>query len=208
MLLIFDYDGVLRSASWEGMLLAYRAIAKETGNQEFEFLKDQGTFKKWFNPDWRINLNQMGITDPALFEKDNILFHQVYDPHVRVFPWVKEIILKLFERHLLALLSASAEHSVRDSLGETADHFDLIVGCEKVIKLKPDPEGINFILGIYPEIPKSLVWIIGDSVVDIQAGKAADIKTCAVTWGLDSYQQLVETKPDLLIDQPEDLLNL
>jgi phosphoglycolate phosphatase-like HAD superfamily hydrolase len=42
--------------------------------------------------------------------------------------------------------------------------------------------------------------IVGDSVVDVQAGKSAGAKTIAVLSGLFSREQLEKQKPDLIID--------
>jgi phosphoglycolate phosphatase-like HAD superfamily hydrolase len=41
--------------------------------------------------------------------------------------------------------------------------------------------------------------IVGDSISDMRAGKAAGSKTVAVLSGLFSYQELVEENPDLII---------
>jgi phosphoglycolate phosphatase-like HAD superfamily hydrolase len=208
MLLIFDYDGVLRSISWEGLQKAYLAIAADAGCQNFDFLNDPIKFKTWFNPDWKVNLVNLGITDQGYYPRNIIIFHQVYDPYARIFPWVESIIEELFDRYLLAILSASSKLSIKKNLNITAGYFDFIVGCEEVSKLKPNPEGIFTIKKEFPEVPTESIWIIGDSTVDILAGKAASIKTCAVSWGMDDYQKLAATKPNLLIDKPEDLLTL
>ncbi len=49
---------------------------------------------------------------------------------------------------------------------------------------------------------------IGDEDRDIRAGRRAGVKTVAVTWGLSSRNALLRQKPDILIEQPNDLLNL
>jgi phosphoglycolate phosphatase-like HAD superfamily hydrolase len=41
--------------------------------------------------------------------------------------------------------------------------------------------------------------IVGDSVNDIRAGKAADITTIAVLSGIYSYDELSNENPDLII---------
>ncbi len=49
---------------------------------------------------------------------------------------------------------------------------------------------------------------IGDETRDIKAGKAARVHTVAVTWGLSSREALLRSRPDVLIEEPRDLINL
>ena len=42
--------------------------------------------------------------------------------------------------------------------------------------------------------------IVGDSVIDVRAGKAAGTKTVAVLSGLFSYDELSSEQPDLILD--------
>ncbi len=84
-------------------------------------------------------------------------------------------------------------------------HFVKIMGAQpKKYKLKPSPEGIHLILKELNIAPQEAV-MIGDSTHDIEAGKAAGIHTCAVSYGYRSKDILNAVKPDLLIDSCLDL---
>jgi phosphoglycolate phosphatase-like HAD superfamily hydrolase len=48
-------------------------------------------------------------------------------------------------------------------------------------------------------LTKEECLIVGDSVNDIRAGKAADITTIAVLSGIYSYDELSNENPDLII---------
>jgi len=52
------------------------------------------------------------------------------------------------------------------------------------------------------------VIYIGDEVRDIEAARAAGIKIASVTWGYNLESILTENKPDYIVTQPRDLLNL
>lgn len=203
MLIIFDFDGVLRSASWTGLFKAYIAVAKWAGKSWKDFFKDLWEFKKWWNPDWHENRRKLGIK----IDEKGSPFHKVYDPYTRVFPWVTDILKKLSEKHQLVLLSASSKASIEKSLGSRVKYFTLIVGCKQVEKLKPDPEGINLILKKTKTDP-SQALIIGDMTADILAGKNAGIKTGVVSWGLGKWKKLLKLKPDYPFENPEDLLSI
>lgn len=48
-------------------------------------------------------------------------------------------------------------------------------------------------------------WMIGDAVTDIAAGRAAGLRTCAVTWGVHDEERLRDAEPDALVRTVADL---
>jgi len=84
------------------------------------------------------------------------------------------------------------------------DYFDIMIAKEDA-KNKPDPEGLDKIIAEFG-IKKDECLYVGDSPIDILTGKAAGIKTIAVTTGLATIQQLKEAKPDKIIPNLDKLL--
>jgi len=203
-LIIFDCDGVLRSSSWNGLFNAYVSIIQNIGRDHKDFFRDLAEFKKWWNPDWKENNKTLGIIDD---ETNNKIFYGCYEPYVALFPWTMDTLKRLSRKYTLAMLTNGSSKSAKNSLGETAEYFTLIAGCEHVGKLKPDPEGINFILKNLNFLPSQAI-MIGDMAVDVLAGKNASIKTGAVNWGLGDWKDLLKLKPDYKFKRPEDLLHI
>ncbi len=50
------------------------------------------------------------------------------------------------------------------------------------------------------------VWIVGDTVADIECARAHNLRVVAVTTGFQSREDLIAAKPDYLIDDLRDLL--
>jgi phosphoglycolate phosphatase-like HAD superfamily hydrolase len=50
--------------------------------------------------------------------------------------------------------------------------------------------------------------IVGDSVIDVEAGKAAGIKTVSVLTGLYSQEELSRAKPDYIVASVAELPSL
>lgn len=48
-------------------------------------------------------------------------------------------------------------------------------------------------------------WMVGDSWLDVEAGRAAGLRTCAVTWGVSDADRLREARPDVLVSTIEEL---
>ena len=206
---IFDFDGTIREISWKGLKVAYEAIIKARGKDSQEFFRDLESFKKWFNLDWHKNIEE--ITGLPYVESPtwNALFHAHYDPFVTLFHWTDGLLCHLSKQYHLAILSSSSVLSVQKELGEVSRFFDpnLIVGAEKVTRLKPHPEGIHYILN-YLGIAPEHALIIGDTHLDFQAGKAAGIWTGLVGWGMLSLDGLKSLDAEMYFEHPSELFLL
>jgi phosphoglycolate phosphatase-like HAD superfamily hydrolase len=207
MLIIFDCDGVLRSVSWQAIYDAYLAIAEYLQLNPNDFWENIDAFRLWHKHDWRVNLEKMGVARESGVSEINRIFHAVYDPYIQVFPWVEDVIGRLATKHDLVILSAALSSSVRDSIGETAEYFSMVMGCEHVKNIKPDPEGILLIMKEV-KAKASAIIMIGDTNVDILAGKNAGVKTAGVTWGLGLEEELKKLEPDFLFTDPKQLLDI
>lgn len=79
-----------------------------------------------------------------------------------------------------------------------AKHFQKIITARGNMKPKPSPEGLLSCLKQLG-IETCECWVVGDSVVDIRAGKNAGVKTVAVLSGIFTREELEKEKPDLIL---------
>ena len=79
-----------------------------------------------------------------------------------------------------------------------AHYFKLVQGSDN-IPHKPDPTLLNIVLN---KLKKGAgnSWMVGDTIFDIQAGKAAGMRTCAITYGIGETEALKQEDPDLLLN--------
>ena len=86
--------------------------------------------------------------------------------------------------------------------------FPVVVGIDDVQETKPHPVGILMALeriGVQPEH----ALMIGDTVTDIEAAKAAGCWSCLATWGVpDGASRAERANPDLVVGTPGELLGL
>jgi phosphoglycolate phosphatase len=85
-------------------------------------------------------------------------------------------------------------------------HFDLVHGTDG-IPYKPDPAVLFQVLERLDKSPDA-AWMVGDTVHDVRAGKAAGLRTCAVTYGIGDRDDLVAESPDLLLGSLAELPGL
>lgn len=208
MLAIFDCDGVLRSVCINAMYDAYKAIALHLERKPREFWQNVDDFKKWANfMHWQNNLERMGMSAGSDYSEIIRIFHETYDPQIKVFSWAGEVLEDLEKRHCLAVLSAAPSASVRGSLEKVSGFFSYVLGSDDVRMVKPDPEGIHLLMDA-TGTKASQTIMIGDTCADILAGKNAGVMTALVTWGVPKWEEAKELKPDFIFDDPMMLKSL
>jgi len=123
----------------------------------------------------------------------------------RLFPGVVETLEHFHDKRLAVVTSKEVHftHLMLDHFG-IAKYFDAIVGGDTTPARKPDPRPVLEALRLLQGSADAAV-MIGDSESDVLAGRNAGTKTCAVTFGYRSAEQLRLTEPDVLIDRFEQL---
>ena len=84
-----------------------------------------------------------------------------------------------------------------DGLG-LADHFKRVYGGNSFETKKPHPEGLTVLMEELAA-PNDRTLMVGDSAVDVQTARNADVRCCGVSYGLrpDTFEQ---PPPDVLVD--------
>ena len=115
----------------------------------------------------------------------------------RPYPGVVELLAELRERGY-ALGVATTKRSpmalrLVDAMG-LGDRLDHVQGTDG-FPHKPAPDVVERTLAALSAEGR---WMVGDTVHDVAAGKAAGLRTYAVTWGTHDRELLRAAQPDLL----------
>ena len=92
--------------------------------------------------------------------------------------------------------------------------FDVVLGEREGIARKPDPQIVWDIVertaqNTYSaEFSGKEILYIGDSLVDAETAKAANLPFIACTWGFCTTEQLLTAAPDYLVHHPSEILKL
>ncbi len=119
---------------------------------------------------------------------------------------VKEMLEQLKGRYPLAIVSARDEASLLMFLDEfeLRPYFDVIVTALTVSHTKPYPDPILYAaqkMGVAPEA----CLMIGDTTVDIRAGRAACAQTVGVLCGFGEEYELRKAGADVILESTADL---
>ncbi len=83
------------------------------------------------------------------------------------------------------------------------DLVDIAIGQADDVPKKPAPDGV---LKAIKQLGAQNVVYVGDSEVDVQTAKNADIPCIGVTWGFRDRKNLEGA--DFIIDNPRDIINI
>jgi pyrophosphatase PpaX len=85
--------------------------------------------------------------------------------------------------------------------------MDVLVCCDEVTNPKPHPEPVEKAVKLLGADPATTVYV-GDSIHDMNSGRAAGVKTGAALWGPFKRSHLEGANPDYWLETPEDLVGL
>ena len=107
-----------------------------------------------------------------------------------------------------AVISNKADNSLQ-ALAEEMFHnaFDYALGATEGVKLKPDAAMVNMALEKLSCAASEAVYV-GDSEVDIETAKNAEMLCICVTWGFRTKEALVENGGTVFADTPEEILRI
>jgi HAD superfamily hydrolase (TIGR01509 family) len=125
--------------------------------------------------------------------------HQQWKQFLLV-PGVDKMLARLSGRFPMAVVSARDERGTRAFLDRFAltRYFDVIVTALTAEHTKPYPDPVRFAaqkMGVAPEA----CLMIGDTTVDMRAGKSAGAQTVGVLCGFGEEEELKRTGADLIL---------
>ena len=225
-LYIFDFDGTL-SYTGDDIALSVQIIQKKYGAPVTDvksILAFVGYGAKYLientvtaglaqkaAAEWTAN---GAAADGPSFETIYRDYMDVYYEHAadtsRLYPGVRETLVKLAGRgDRIALFTNKPKRVTArtlDFLG-IKDFFEVILCPEDLTRRKPDPEGIFKCVEMTgSDLSRTLM--VGDSRADIDAGKAAGVKTLGLLNGMGDREKLLAAGPDFTAEHFGDVLSV
>jgi HAD superfamily hydrolase (TIGR01549 family) len=143
--------------------------------------------------------------DPYVRRAFHVAYQRERVTELQAFPGVRET--------LAAGHAAGVRIGATTSYGEIAEaclvhtglyaFVDYLVAQDDVMRPKPHPESIQRILALWniePHESALNAFHIGDTVTDIEAGRAAGIHTIGVTYGMSREAEIRSAEPDYVIE--------
>lgn len=208
MTIIFDLDGTLLNTI-DDLGYACNHALERTGYPTFPIEAYPAKVGNGIN-----NLIRRALPEDERTE-ENILkvrafFVPYYDAHncdfTRPYDGIPEVLATLKARgHLLAVASNKYQAATEKIVNHFfPGMFDVILGERDGIPRKPDPQ---IIFDIVEKYQRQNVLYIGDSLVDFETAKAANVPFVGCAWGFVPKNTLVQAGVPTIIDQPKEILS-
>ncbi len=109
----------------------------------------------------------------------------------------------------MAVLSNKPEDFTKRCVAEYLPDwtFDMVLGQNNSVPLKPDPSGAKKIAECLNTIPASFIYL-GDTAIDMKTAVAAGMFPVGALWGFRTGKELCENGAQVLIKKPQEILNL
>jgi len=206
---IFDFDGVITDSE----ILHFRTfnmileqfgvtISKKDYYQKYLGLSDRDFFLSFIEKGF---LEMDADHVPELIKQKNLLFTELAETEGHIIEGVKGFIELLKENRIPIAICSGALLCEIELILEQASlrhYFEHIVSAEQVTKGKPHPQGFLMALERLNKHRKDSIdagncIVIEDSSWGLKAGKAAKMKTVAVT---NSYDREQLSTADLVVE--------
>lgn len=206
--LIFDLDGTLID-SCEDIAFSLNYTLNALGFPS----KSRKDVERFVGDGVKVLLTRAtGNSDPDFLEKAVQIFKPHYRDHctdkTTLYPGVLAALDSLQDKKL-AIVSNKPYEMVLKAL----DYFSIrarfasVMGAESAPNRKPHPEPVLKTLEALGSNAASTI-MVGDGTADIQAGQAAGVQTCAVTYGYRSESELQALHPNYIISKITDLIHI
>lgn len=203
---IFDLDGTLID-SYQAIYLAFRFVYEKMGRAPLTFEQVRRAVGQGLHLTFARLLGEEHA--PEALETFRQKYEEVYRPHTFLLPGAREVLEGLHARQVLLAVATNKlgrfsreilRHYGMDSL------FTAILGDGDVSHPKPQP---GLLLRAIQEMGRAReeVIMVGDSWIDIQAGKRAGVRTFAVPTGVQPRAELEEAGPTVVLDRLVGLLD-
>ncbi|MFH1784022.1 MAG: HAD-IA family hydrolase [bacterium] len=146
----------------------------------------------------------LGDESEGLSEKALFLFEGYYAEHSsdysELYPGVREMLEFFKAKRKIIVTNRNYEFAVLTlKLKGIYGYFEKIIGGDNVACMKPSGCPLDESM-LSANASKDRTIMVGDMTVDVQAGKNAGVLTCGVTYGLGKREDLIQAKPDYIID--------
>jgi HAD superfamily hydrolase (TIGR01509 family) len=201
---LFDLDGTLIDA----VESHYRVFARVLG--AFDIRLEHPAFKRHYSPNWYVFYKRMGLPERRWPEADQLwLRYYAEEIPARCDGADEALAAVRTSGRALGLITAGDRTRVQRDLRRLgwSALFDVTVCAGDVAERKPHPAPLVHGL-IRLEVPPNAAVYIGDTVEDVEMGKAAGVPTLGVLGGFSSAEALEAASPQGVLRSLRDLLAL
>ena len=198
-LILFDFDGTLAD-TWRDIATALNRTLRDAGLPPATAQDVRNWVGHGIQPLLR-HAAGASADSTALLEPFRLHYAACCHDTTTLYAGVASALDRLADATLAILSNKPGRFlaQIVEGLG-IGDRFDAVVGGDVLPVAKPDPATIAHVIHLVG--PAERVWMVGDSAVDIDTGRAFGARTVGCTWGLRPVEELRQAGAQVLVDHP------
>ena len=211
MIIIFDLDGTLLNTI-DDLGYACNYALEKTGYPTYPIEAYPAKVGNGIN-----NLIRRALPESERTEENVLRVREYFVPYynehncdyTRPYEGIPEVLEVLkAQGHQLAV----ASNKYQAATEKIVNHFfpgvfDVILGEREGVERKPNPQIVfDIVNSLQPSVISHQTLYIGDSLVDFETAKNANVSFVACSWGFVAREKLVEAGIAHIIDKPEEIL--
>jgi len=205
MVVLFDLDGTLVD-SFALIVEAFRHACRTVLGRE---ATREEVLAHWGKP-LRARFAPLGPDRVELLLQAYTRYYTANLHRVRPFPRVPEMLAELRRRGIrIGVVTSKRGSTTEDTLQGAGLRplVDAVTTADDVRDPKPAPDPILLALHRFRALPKD-AWMVGDGPFDVEAGRAAGVRTIAALWGTREQDALLASRPDYAAETPDDVVRV
>lgn len=200
-ILLFDFDGTIID-SLDVAHKAYNSIANKYRLKKF---KNKKSFAKLYDKNIYESFVEHGLLkedmEKFMIDLRKSFFDNGYN--AKLFPGIRKALELLVKNNKIIIITSNLSDVVDRLLNDAKINFiSEVIGGDK------SKSKVEKIESVKIKYLNKEIYYIGDTFGDVLESKEAGIKTIAVTWGYHSKTKLKKAKPDYIVDNAEELVEI
>ncbi len=199
---LFDVDGTLMDSARD-ICGAIQCVLGDCGRTDVsdEFLKRYiglHLFDLFFDLGFEQSVHEEML---ASYRR---VYHERKHASTAVIPGVKEMLGRLGGKKSTATTKGTPSTRLLLEQFGLIEHFDHVQGTDG-FPAKPEPDVLLKSIEVFG-VRAEACLLVGDAPADMEAGRRAGVRICAVRYGYGDPAELAKWEPDYWIDRPGDLV--
>lgn len=131
-------------------------------------------------------------------------------PNTKPYPGIIELLASLSEIDVALAINTNKGQDLTDCLVEkffSSIQFSAVIGYDENHPSKPDPYGVNRILGLCGKNNSDAIYI-GDGRSDIETARNSEIPCILVSWGQADASDFLDSYIESVAQFPKDIMNI
>jgi phosphoglycolate phosphatase len=208
---IFDFDGTLAVLNINFSIMRERIfdLMRRYGVQEDKI--QEKYLLEIIDEVYQILWNKNPSGAEGFYQKAHHILHEIEMKAAgagKLIPGTEATLKKLREKGIkIGIITRNCEDAVRKVFPDINHFCDIFVSRNSVKKVKPHPDHLTYVMESFKISGKESV-MVGDHIIDVQAGKRVGMKTIGVLTGRIKKEEFEKAGADYVLRDASEICNL